>query len=239
MANSYFQFKQFKITQDRCAMKVGTDGVLLGAWAPLKKEACKVLDIGTGTGLVALMLAQRCRSALVEAIDIDESAVDQARENVADSPWPERVNVWQMDIKNVPHAWKEKFDCIVSNPPYFVDSLKCPDVSRMLARHTAELDFPLLAQSASFLLKEGGVFSVILPADAYVSFVASCLHEGLHLQRILWVHTKPDIPAKRVLMAFVKQAVERTEQEHLIVEISRHVYSSEYVSLLKDFYLKL
>lgn len=238
MANSYFQFKQFKITQDRCAMKVGTDGVLLGAWAPLK-ESCKVLDIGTGTGLVALMLAQRCSSACIEAIDIDESAVVQARENVADSPWPERVNVCQMDVKNAPQTWKETFDCIVSNPPYFVDSLKCPDKSRMVARHTAELDFPALAKSASFLLNEEGMFSVVLPADAYTSFVSSCLREGLHLQRVLWVHTKPDIPAKRVLMTFVKQAVDETEQEHLTVEVSRHVYSPEYVSLLKDFYLKL
>lgn len=238
MANSYFQFKQFRITQDRCAMKVGTDGVLLGAWAPVE-GARKVLDIGTGTGLIALMLAQRCSSATIEAVDIEEAAVDQARGNVAGSPWAERVNVLQMDIKSAPPAWKGMFDCIVSNPPYFVDSLKCPDTSRMLARHAAGLDFPSLAKSAAFLLNEKGIFSVILPSDAYAFSVSSCLHEGLHLQRVLRVHTKPDIPAKRVLMAFVKYPVDETEQESLVVETSRHVYSSEYIALLKDFYLKL
>ena len=238
MANSYFQFKQFKITQDKCAMKVGTDGVLLGAWAPVD-GACNILDIGTGTGVIALMLAQRCASASIEAIDIEAAAVLQAGQNVADSPWADRVRVSLQDVRTVPEFWKERFDCIVSNPPYFVGSLGCPDPSRMLARHTAELDFHALAAAVAFLLSGTGTFSVVLPADAYSSFVGVALHEGLFLQRVTWVHTKPDIPAKRVLMSFTRKAVPVTHHEHLVVEISRHVYSPEYVALLKDFYLKL
>lgn len=238
MANSYFQFKQFKIVQDRCAMKVGTDGVLLGAWTPVEGVST-VLDIGTGTGLIALMLAQRNSSAVIEAIDIEEAAVIQAQENVKASPWPERIKVLLQDVKAVPDHWKGRFDCVVSNPPYFANALKCPDSSRMLARHTTGLDFVSLAKAAAFLLSKEGAFSVILPADAYADFVASCLHEGLHLQRVLWVHTKPDNPAKRVLMIFVRSIVADTMQEHLVVEITRHVYSPEYVELLKDFYLKL
>lgn len=238
MANSYFQFKQFKITQDKCAMKVGTDGVLLGAWAPVK-NACRILDVGTGTGLIALMLAQRCASAFIEAIDIETAAVLQAGQNVADSPWADRIRVSLQDVRMALESWKGKFDCIVSNPPYFVDSLKCPDTSRMLARHTAELDFPSLAKAVAELLGAAGTFSVVLPAAAYASFVAVALHEKLFLQRVTWVHTKPDVPPKRVLMTFVKEAVPDTVQEQLVVEVSRHVYSPEYVALLKDFYLKM
>ena len=236
MSDSSFLFKQFIVHHDRCAMKVGTDGVLLGAWAPVD-QAHTALDVGTGTGLVALQLAQRNPHLRVTAVEIDAPAAAQAAENVAGSPWPDRIEVVCADFNDFQPDGV--FDLIVSNPPYFVDSLKCPDKSRMVARHTAELDFPALAKSASFLLNEEGMFSVVLPADAYTSFVSSCLREGLHLQRVLWVHTKPDIPAKRVLMTFVKQAVDETEQEHLTVEVSRHVYSPEYVSLLKDFYLKL
>ena len=238
MSNSYFKFKQFQINQDRCAMKVGTDGVLLGAWAPID-GVHNILDIGTGTGLIALMLAQRCPSANIEAIDVDEAAVLQAQENVADSPWRERIKVSRLDVMDVPYVWKGTFDCIVSNPPYFTDSFKCPDSSRMLARHTVGLDFPSLAKAAAFLLGGEGVFSVVVPADTCTRLVEYCLREKLYLQRISWIHTKPDVSAKRVLMAFVKHPVAETVHEHLTVEISRHVYSPEYVALLKDFYLKL
>lgn len=238
MPNSYFKFKQFQINQDRCAMKVGTDGVLLGAWASVD-GAHNILDIGTGTGLIALMLAQRCLSANIEAIDVDEAAVLQAQENVADSPWRERIKVSRLDVKDVPYAWKGTFDCIVSNPPYFTDSLKCPDSSRTLARHAIGLDFLSLAKAVAFLLIEEGTFSVVVPADNYTGLVESCLREKLYLQRVCWIHTKPDVSAKRVLLAFVKRPVAETLHEHLTVEVSRHVYSPEYVALLKDFYLKL
>lgn len=238
MANSYFQFKQFKINQDKCAMKVGTDGVLLGAWAPVA-SAGRVLDIGTGTGLIALMLAQRNTQACIEAVDIEENAVVQARENIGCSPWSSRVRASLMDVRNVPESWQGMFDCIVSNPPYFRDALKCPDSSRMLARHTVTLDFPSLAESVSRLLSEKGLFSVVLPADAYFSFVASCLSVKLYLQKVTWVHTKPDIAPKRVLASFGRDASSEVVQEHLVVEIERHIYSPEYVALLKDFYLKL
>lgn len=124
MPNPYFQFKQFVVFHDKCAMKVGTDGVLVGAWAQVD-GARKVLDIGTGSGLIALMLAQRNPDAFVTAVDIDEAAVEQARENVARTPWSDRMEVERLDIRKAPEEWNGCFDAIVSNPPYFVESVKC------------------------------------------------------------------------------------------------------------------
>ena len=139
MSNPYFQFKQFTVWHDKCAMKVGTDGVLLGAWTSVE-SAHRILDIGTGTGLVALMLVQRSLpDANIVALEIDEAAVGQARENIIRSPWKERVEVVQADFRK--YRSSDKFDVIVSNPPYFVDSLECPDRQRTAARHRLQ---PLL-----------------------------------------------------------------------------------------------
>ena len=239
MANSYFQFKQFKITQDRCAMKVGTDGVLLGAWAPLKKS-CKVLDIGTGTGLVALMLAQRCSSACIEAIDIDESAVAQARENVADSPWPERVDVCQMDVKNAPQTWKETFDCIVSNPPYFVDSLKCPNLQRNTARHTDTLTLEDLLQYSRKLLAPQGRIALILPYDQKDRLTDCIQTQNLFLSKEVSVIPVPDAQPKRLLAELTSEPpASPAFSDRLTIEIARHRYTDEYINLTKDFYLKM
>ena len=140
MPNTYFRFKQFVVQQEKCAMKVGTDGVLLGAWAALPEKG-KVLDLGTGTGLVALMVAQRCQ-ADITAVDISEEACEQAQENVAGSPWPDRIHVLHQDVKTMTgESFQHVFDCIVSNPPYFKENVKCPGQLRNTARHTDELDF--------------------------------------------------------------------------------------------------
>lgn len=238
MPNPFFQFKQFVVFHDKCAMKVGTDGVLAGAWAQVD-GAARILDIGTGSGLIALMLAQRNPQAFVTAVDIDGAAVEQARENVARSPWADRMEVTQLDIRQAPEDWKDRFDAIVSNPPYFVEAVKCPHAQRNTARHTDELDFGALLAKVAFLLSDEGCFSVILPATAASDFVALALKQGLSLSRQTWVHPRAGLPPKRVLMAFAKSACVQTETCHLAIEMERHVYTPEFEALAKPFYLAL
>ena len=164
MSQPYFQFKQFTVWHDKCAMKVGTDGVLLGAWTPVKSSV-RILDIGTGTGLVALMLAQRS-TASITALEIDEAAAAQATENINRSPWKNRIEVIQQDFKH--YSSKNgisKFDTIVSNPPYFNASLKCSDEQRNKARHNDSLTYEELLAGVSGLLSQEGTFTIVIPMD--------------------------------------------------------------------------
>lgn len=235
MPNPYFSFKQFTVYHDRCAMKVGTDGVLLGAWTDVS-SACRILDIGTGTGLISLMLAQRS-NASIKAIDIDLDAVEQARGNVESSPWKDRIEV---ELEDVCHYTSDThaFDVIVSNPPYFVNSLKCPDGQRNTARHTDDLDFERLIGAVVRLLHPEGCFSVVIPTDGMEQLHAIATRDGLHLSRQTWVHTKPGAEPKRVLLAYKRTPAECIP-DSLTIELSRHVYSEEYIALTKDFYLKM
>lgn len=237
MPNPYFKFKQFTVCHDRCAMKVGTDGVLVGAWAELPEEG-RVLDLGTGTGLIALMAAQRCH-APVCGIDVDEAAVEQALENVAASPWADRIRIWKQDVREMRAETDGVFDAIVSNPPYFTEKVLCPDRQRNAARHTDGLDFDELLEAVCRLLTERGVFSVVLPSDAGRDFIGLALRHRLYLKRQTWVHTKPGIAPKRVLMAFTKELVSSSETDHLTIETEPRVHSPEYLALVKDFYLYL
>lgn len=235
MPNPYFTFKKFTVYHDRCAMKVGTDGVLLGAWTDVSSSQ-RILDVGTGTGLISLMLAQRCAKAQITAIDIDEEAVSQARGNMDASPWGNRMEaVWQ-DL-NTYHP-DGLFDTIVSNPPFFIDSLKCPDGQRNKARHTDTLSAHLLLQKCTELLTAEGRFSLILPAEQTEGVVVLAEEVGLHLSRFTSVITRPGLPPKRSLMEFRRQ-VSVCEKNSLIVELERHVYSDAYKALTHDFYLKM
>lgn len=215
-------------------MKVGTDGVLLGAWCRVGL-ARRILDIGTGTGLIALMLAQRSR-AQISAIDIDRDAVSQARENVEASPWKGRIEVEWSDLRS--YAPQERFDAIVSNPPYFAHSLECPDTRRNIARHTDSLDFEALISHSADLLLPQGTFSVILPADAQADFLSIASMHHLYLSRKTSVMSKPDIPPKRVLLELAKQPAGCIADE-LVIELPNHMYSEAYIALTKDFYLKM
>ena len=235
MPNSFFTFKQFTIHHDRCAMKVGTDGVLLGAWVNLRNSH-RILDIGTGTGLIALMMAQRCNDSNITAIDIDTEAVSQANENIQASPWKERVIAMQQDIRSF-HP-DESFDTIVSNPPYFVNSLKSSDSQRNTARHTDSLSAEDLMQKAAELLTEDGHFSIILPTEQIEDLIQICERVGLYPSRRTNVITRPRLTPKRTLMEFCKRKSSFPTDE-LIVELDRHVYSEAYIALTRDFYLKM
>lgn len=235
MANPFFQFKQFVVWHDKCGMKVGTDGVLLGAWASVR-PAGSLLDIGTGTGLVALMLAQRSPSNVsITALEIDPDAAAQARENVERSPWKERIAVKEADFRTFRDG---QFDVIVSNPPYFTDSLSCPDQQRTRARHNDSLTYEELVEGVSRLLSPAGVFSVVIPMDVADRVTELAALKGLYPVRQLLVRTKPDAAPKRTLIAFSLTPGE-CEVEELLTEVARHQYSPEYIALTRDFYLKM
>lgn len=234
MSNPYFQFKQFTIWHNRCAMKVGTDGVLLGAWASIE-EAKRVLDVGTGTGLIALMVAQRS-NAHITALDVDQEAVAQAKENIALSPWRDRIVVQQADFNSYSSA--TKFDHIISNPPFFVDSLKGPDDVRNSARHNSSLTYDVLLKQVAALLTCEGVFSIVIPTDVAEKVKRIAAENLLYAAQQLLVVTKPGGETKRVLIAFTfKEQLCKTEE--LLTEIGRHQYSSEYIALTKDYYINM
>lgn len=244
MPNHIFQFKQFTIDQSLCAMKVGTDGVTLGAVADVENSR-RVLDIGCGTGLLCLMTAQRNAVAEIVGIDIDEDAVRGATQNCEASKWSHRITIvgksLQEFIKTAPSA----FDKIITNPPYFEDSLKAPKASRTLARHTDSLPFSELASSASTLLSENGSLSIILPTDAHDKFEKIASEYGLFLRKKTLVYPKPGAEVKRVVGEFVKIkneecGIKNVEVAELTIETDvRHQYTDDYIRLTKEFYLKM
>ena len=236
MANGYFQFKQFTVHQQRCAMKVGTDGTLLGAWARALDGPCRVLDVGTGTGLIALMMAQRHPQTLVTAIDFDENAVLQALENVQASPFADRIDVLKADVLTFEDT--EKFDSIVCNPPFFEDSLTCPDPQRTEARHTVTLGYRQLMDAAFRLLKDDGRFSVIIPSDCRARLESEARLRGFFVSRVCSVQTTPAKAPKRYMIELTKQPVNEIDTTNGILESSPRVRSDWYHELTKEFYIK-
>lgn len=218
-----FQFKQFTIEQELCAMKVGTDGVLLGAWA---KGGPRILDIGTGTGIIALMMAQRYPEAQVTAIDIDEGAVRQAEQNVSQSPFLGRISVLQQAVQE--HLGE--YESIVSNPPFFIDSLQAPDEQRNRARHTATLSYAELMKAAYRLLADNGEFSVVIPFDYRRRMEDEAVFVGFFPSRVCGVKTTERKPAKRYLLAFRKHPCP-CQKEQLTIG------SEDYQALTSAFYL--
>ena len=236
MSNDYFQFRQFVVHQQRCAMKVGTDGTLLGAWAAAPSGQCRILDIGTGTGLIALMMAQRYPEAEVTGIDIDEDAVTQAVDNVRLSPFSERIRICHLDILNF--ADTIGFNAIVSNPPYFVDSLACPDDQRTIARHAVSLTYEQLMHQAYHLLKDEGRFSVVVPSDCRAKIEAAACLEGFFTTRVCLIKTTPRKQPKRQLIEFQKHPVSELDISEGVIEVSPNVRSEWYQQLTKEFYIK-
>ena len=236
MGKNSFQFKQFTINQDRCAMKVGTDGTLLGAWANAPVEPCRILDIGTGTGLVALMMAQRYPKSQVIGIDIDRDAALQAQENVDASPFSNRVKIMNVDATKIED--KEGFDAIVCNPPYFVDSLTCPQDQRTLARHTITLTYEQLMQTAYKLLKNDGMFSIVVPTENNDAIESASALAGFMISRICMIKTTPNKLPKRQLIEFRKNRIDRIDFCEEILEIFPNQRSDWYYELTRDFYIK-
>lgn len=237
MANSFFQFKQFTVYHDRCAMKVGTDGTLLGAWVRLDRTH-KILDVGTGSGLIALMLAQRKNDIEVDAIDTDFDALEQAKENVNQSPFSECINCRHISFQNFAQQNATRYDAIVSNPPFFLQSLKSPDLQRTLARHTDSLYIEELISLSSQHLTENGHISIIFPYDQKNALIDLAAANNLFVSRITNVFPTPNATAKRVLIEFSKANIP-LEEGNLTIEIERHIYTDEFKNLTRDFYLKI
>ena len=236
MGKDSFTFKQFVVRQDRCAMKVGTDGTLLGAWAEMERNDGKVLDIGTGTGLIALMMAQRYPEAKVTAIDIDEMAVSQAVENVQGSPFADRIEVLQADVNSFEST--EMFDSIVCNPPFFNNALICPDNQRTQARHTLSLSYQQLMAAAWRLLRDEGLFSVIIPNDFFQQLESEAHLAGFFLTRVFSVRTIEGKPIKRYLIELRKHPQIELINKDVLIEDAPNVRSGWYRELTKNFYIK-
>lgn len=248
MSNDYFQFKHFLVNQDRSAFKVGTDSVLLGAWADVS-GAGTILDIGTGTGLLALMLAQKC-GAHVTGIETDEPSYHQAVENASQSPWSDRISILHISLQEyleslsvsasgpVPGSVPEHFDIIISNPPYFRDSLKSGNRAKDIARHDTSLPLDLLVNGVNVLLAPKGKFCLVLPSERYEEAVAHFNNAGLHLCRELSVKSGVSLSVRRYLLEFRRTVPGQIESKGITIEkTQRHDYTDEYRELTRDYYL--
>ena len=241
-----FQFQQFYVRHDRCAMKVGTDGVLLGALAIGGK---KVLDIGTGTGLCALMLAQRYPDAIITAIDIDEDACSQAVENVAESPFNGRIEVVHTSLEDYAETADSQYDAIISNPPYFEEELACPDSQRDKARHTTSLPFSSLIECSKSLLADDGILTLILPATALSRIEAECAYASMFITRKIFICTTENKAPKRIVLYLRKHPspVESERQVLMVKEVQHSMFNVQcsmtqrrspwYEALTETFYL--
>ena len=215
-------------------MKVGTDGVLLGAWTSIKEG--RSLDIGSGTGLITIMLAQRNERVFIDAIELDTNAFKESLENINSCDWSNRIIVYNCPIQNF--QTDKKYDLIISNPPFFIDSTKAPNSERNSARHTDNLPFNDLINSVIRLLNPDGIFSLVLPVTESEKLIELAQGNNLFLNRKCIVKPNPTKPSKRVLMEFSFQQKEIIKEELTIETETRHQYTKEYISLTKDFYLK-
>jgi len=234
-----FSFKQFSIHQDRCAMKVGTDGVLLGSWTPINNNPFSILDIGAGTGIIALMLAQRSHAEQIDALEIDEDAYEQAVENFENSPWGDRLFCFHAGLDEFIEEPEDEYDLIVSNPPFYAEDYKSNSEQRDLARFQDAMPFEELIEAAALLLSENGIFSVIIPFKEEENFLALANEFELYPIKITRVKGTPTSEIKRSLLAFSRNEVSAIEIDELIIETARHQYTHEYIELTKDFYLKM
>ena len=236
---SKFQFKQFSLEQDRCAMKIGTDGVLLGAWTPIENNPFSILDIGTGTGVIALMLAQRSHAEQIDALEIDENAYEQAVDNFENSPWSDRLFCFHAGLDEFVEEPEDEYDLIVSNPPFYTDDFKSATEQRDLARFADAMPFEDLIEAADLLLSENGIFSVIIPFKEEETFLALAAAYELYPTKITRVKGTPTTEIKRSLLAFSRNENLDFPIDELIIETARHIYTAEYIKLTKEFYLKM
>ena len=237
MPNDYFQFKQFTVYQNNVAMKVGTDGVLLGAWSDIG-NAMRILDIGTGTGLLALMVAQRNQQAIIDAVEIDVDAYKQAEININTSPWGGRIHIYNQSFQEFSANCALQYDIIISNPPYFNNSFKSPKHQRSIARHSDDLPYADLIRGTKKLLKSDGKLTIILPVKEGEIFIKLALDNQLYCSKKLNVKPDDSKPIIRLLLEFIPHTTTTVEHTICIETNGRHNYSEEYKTLTKDFYLK-
>lgn len=233
-----FQFKEFTVQQDQCAMKIGTDSVLLGAWTPLDTNPFSVLDIGAGTGVLSLMLAQRSHAQLIDALEIDEQAYEQCVDNFETSPWADRLFCYHADLAEFTEEIEDKYDLIISNPPFYSENYKTDNTQRDLARFTDALPFDHLVASVSQLLSEDGVFTVIIPFKEEANFITLASNVNLFPNNILRVKGSDTSEIKRSLLAFSFRESD-IKTETLVIETARHQYTQDYINLTQAFYLKM
>jgi tRNA1Val (adenine37-N6)-methyltransferase len=236
---SKFQFKQFTVNQDRCAMKIGTDGVLLGAWCPIENNPLSILDVGSGTGILSLMLAQRCNAEQIDAVEIDEDAFEQCVDNFENSPWGDRLFCYHAGLDEFVEEPDEEYDLILSNPPFYSENYKSDNSQRDLARFQDALPFEDLIEAADLLLSENGIFAVIIPFKEEKKFIDLCAEVELFPIKVTRVKGTPTTEIKRSLLAFKRYELSTLTSDELIVETSRHEYTLEYIELTKAFYLKM
>ncbi len=231
---SHFHFKKFSIHDDLCSMKVGTDSVVLGAWADIG-DAQFILDIGAGSGVISLMMAQRSTSTThIDGVELEANDAAQAAQNVLESPWPDKVSIHHTSIQEFESPYR--YDVIISNPPYFVNSSPSPDKVRTQTRHTVSLDYETLLSALRRYLTNNGKANVILPATEGEQFIALAREKGFCTSRYVVFRTRPEKPAERLLVE-LRFTETSTEYGEVVLYIQGTAWSSDYKKLVQDFYL--
>ncbi len=234
-----FSFKQFSVSQQKSAMKIGTDAVLLGAWCPIDNNPKSILDIGAGTGILSLMLAQRTNAKQIDAIEIEENAYEECVENFENAPWSDRLFCFHAGLDEFVDDPEQEYDIIISNPPFYSEDYKTQNLTRDLARFQNALPFDELVEAADLLLSENGIFAVVIPYKEETHFIDLCAEVDLYpikVTRVSGSHTSPII---RSLLAFKRFELSILTANELVVEINRHEYTDDYINLTKDFYLNM
>ncbi len=220
-------------------MKIGTDGVLLGAWCPVDNNPFSVLDIGAGTGILSLMLAQRSNAEQIDSLEIDEEAYEQCVENFENSPWSDRLFCFHAGLDEFVEEPEDEYDIIISNPPFYSENYKSDNSQRDLARFQDALPFEDLIEAADLLLSENGIFAVIIPFKEEERFIDLCAEVELFPVKVTRVKGSHTTPIVRSLLAFKRYELSVLTADELVIEISRHEYTDDYINLTKDFYLKM
>jgi tRNA1Val (adenine37-N6)-methyltransferase len=237
MSNHYFQFKQFTVRQERCAMKVSTDACIQGTWTPILPHVRSVLDVGTGTGLLSLMLAQRADNINVDAIEIDEQAAIQAKENIANSVWAQRIPVIQADATSF--IFPDKYDMVICNPPFFNDSLLGNKQERNIARHTVSLTHKTLIEIFERTLHSNGYASVLLPYTEHQQWALLLAEKGWHVHQQLHIHHRANSKINRIVSICSKQPIEHSLITPLSIYNNDDTFTPEFTELMRAFYLRM
>lgn len=237
--NKPFRFKQFSVDQNKCAMKIGTDGVLLGAWVSINTSVQSILDVGTGTGVIALMLAQRSDAEIIDALEIDADAYEQAVDNFEASLWGDRLFCYHASFQEFVSEIDDQYDLLISNPPFYTENYKTSDEQRDLARFEDALPFEHLLIGSVKLLSEHGKLAMIIPFKEEEELLAMADQVGLYPERITRVKGNPEKEIKRSLLLLSKIKSTEIISNTLVIETARHQYTQEYIDLTKDFYLNM